>query len=112
MKKIIRLTESDIHRIVKKSVNEVINNIHGYVDGGGYDYNLEDYRNLKNGNFKKGYYVCVDTDYSNGGQVNVYIGNERDARIASMSSEGYVEGPFMSEREAAMAMNKIKRQYR
>ena len=112
MKKIVRLTESDLHRIVKKSVNEVINHIYGYVDGGGSNYNLEDYRNLKNGNFKKGYYVCVDTDYNNGGQVVFYIGDEKDARMASMSSEGYVKGPFMSEREATIAMNKLKVQYR
>ena len=112
MKRIVKLTESDLHRIVKKSVNEVINNIYGYVDGGNSNYNLQDYKNLKNGSFKKGYYVCVDTDYNNGGQVNCYIGNERDARMASMSSEGYAEGPFMSEMEASIAMNKIQGRYR
>jgi predicted acylesterase/phospholipase RssA len=112
MKKIIRLTESDLHRIVRRTINEIINNVPGYVDGGSSNYNLQDYKNLKNGSFKKGYYVCVDTDYNNGGQVAFYIGDEKDARMASMSSEGYAKGPFMSEREATMVMNKLKGQYR
>ncbi len=36
MKKIVRLTESDLHRIVKESVKRVLreDNINGYEDGG------------------------------------------------------------------------------
>ena len=85
-KKVIRLTESDLHRIVRRTVNEIIDNVPGY-------------------------YVCVDTDYSNGCRVECFIGDEHDAKALSMSSEGYAEGPFMSEMEAIEAMKKIQGQY-
>jgi len=41
MKKIIRLTESDLHKIVKESVNKILGELKGYTydptDGGYYD---------------------------------------------------------------------------
>jgi len=112
MKKIIRLTEGDLHNIIKNTVNEVITKIPGYTDAGKMDYSLDDYRNLKKDKFKRGYYVCVDTDYNDGGRVKCYIGNERDAKWASMSSEGYTKGPYMTRKEAQIEMNKILGQYR
>ena len=49
---------------------------------------------------EEGFYVCVDTDYSNGGKVTSFVGDIDDAKEAVNSSEGYVKGPFNTREEA------------
>ena len=47
-KKLIRLTESDLHRIVKESVNKVLNEIGG-TSSGFYDRMLQKYNRFNDG---------------------------------------------------------------
>jgi len=53
MNKIIRLTESDLHRIVKESVNRILKEKDDYVSSGYGDKDGEIYHNPKNGHVKR-----------------------------------------------------------
>lgn len=88
-KNIIRLTESDIHKIVKESVNMVLNEL-----------NLDQFKKSKmfNSDKPKGFYICIETMYGYGDSA--WIGNEKDAKMVERSSEGNAIGPFRTHSEA------------
>lgn len=86
-KKIIRLTESDLHKIIRNSVNRILRE--EIYDGWGHE-PLPD-----------GFYVFVETNYSLGNVCSVV---DRDtAEDAQNSSEGHVEGPYASYEDARNA---------
>ena len=95
-KKLIRLTESDLHRIVKESVNKVLNEELPKKDWGGVNiaYSGKVGKNEWNNGFQ-GYFVCTPNDgvkYCSTKREAIaivkqfYQGEDRDYVISQLSS--------------------------
>lgn len=78
-KNTIRLTESELKKIISESVKRVLKE------------NQE-------------FYVCGETVYGEGDHY--WIGDRKDAKYCKKSSEGFSEGPFRTEEEALAWANK------
>lgn len=90
-KRIIRLTESDLHRIVKESVNRILKES-DYVSSGYADKDGEIYRNPKNGHVKR---VKIGSKYENKpNKVGDYVSSgyaDKDGRIFRNPKNGHVK---------------------
>ena len=100
MNRTVRITESDLKRAVEKSINRVLDKPkRGWGDIG--DHSTPE----------RGYYYCEESDYSSG-RVRRWIGDENDARICRMCSEGGAYGPFNSRSDAVNFMKHFDKDYR
>ena len=78
-------TNLKIDKIVKKATRKVLKESI-------YDQSFEP-------SFEPGYYICQETDYDNG-DVDCWIGDEKDARECEYSSEGSSDGPYETYEDA------------
>lgn len=87
-KQAIKLNESQLRQVIKKTLNEYITQS-----------TPQSYDNSTEQPSKQGFYICSMTVYETGG-VKTWIGNLGDAQHCAYSSEGTAIGPFKYREEA------------